>query len=82
MLCIHYYSQTIRTNDEDILFLVDRLTEKYKKWGLKINFEKTGYLSLGKPCDIQIKGYVIKTFGEYECLGSFVNNEGTLCRDI
>lgn len=73
----------IAGDEEDISFMTRKLFEEYKKWGLKINFEKSEYLSCGEDAgNLNIEGHQIKVCKEFKYLGSILTQDGKCDREI
>lgn len=64
---------------EDVEYMARKLLEKYKKWNLNINLEKTEYLGIGDPSMINLEidqNNMIKTCNTYTYLGITTNKQG------
>lgn len=76
--------QVIFAGDEDdMIYMVNKLMEEYRKWGLNINLQKTEYMCLGKDVgDLILETGKIKKCESFKYLGSIITNIGTCERDI
>ncbi|XP_063929530.1 uncharacterized protein LOC135141885 [Zophobas morio] len=78
------YDQVIIANDEeDMDYMIRKLTAEYEEWGLTINLNKTEYLKIkDEEKDDQLSITKIKKCDEFKYLGSVITKEGTSQRDI
>ncbi len=76
--------QVIIANDEeDMDYMIRKLTAEYEEWGLTINLNKTEYLKIkDEEKDDQLSITKIKKCDEFKYLGSVITKEGTSQRDI
>lgn len=73
----------LATDEDDINYMTRKLHDTYKKWGLKINFDKTKYMVVnGRAQDMQINGNVIKACRKYKYLGTVMSEEGNSREEI
>ncbi|XP_046662938.1 uncharacterized protein LOC124355828 [Homalodisca vitripennis] len=69
--------------EDDLEYMLRKLTEEYEGWGLEGNMEKTQYLVIGREGrDLNINGNVIKNVEEYNYLGCTITNDGRDEKDI
>ena len=76
--------QIILANDEDdITYMMRKLLEELKKWGLQVNMSKTEYLCVGTPgTDLVVQEQTIKKIEQYKYLGSLITQDGKDDQDI
>lgn len=76
--------QVVLASDaDDANYMVRKLHEEYKKWGLEINFEKTEYLVVGsKGDDLYMDKNIIRVCREFRYLGSIFTQSPTCDKDI
>jgi len=73
----------VANENEDIDYMIRKLTEEYEKWGLTINLTKTEYLKIKEDQnDHQLSVKEIRNCEEYKYLGTIIAKEGTSKRDI
>ena len=65
----------IAQDGEDANYICNHLAMEYRKWGLKINYQKTEYLT-NDPDDLYIEGKRIKKVNTFCYLGSILEMEG------
>ncbi|KAG8333849.1 hypothetical protein J6590_102119 [Homalodisca vitripennis] len=59
----------VAEDEEDLEYMLRKLTEEYEGWGLEVNMDKTQYLVIGREGrDLNINGNVIKNVDEYSTL--------------
>ena len=70
-------------DQQDLTYMINKLTEEYDKWGLQINMQKTQYMSIGgRGEDIETEGGIIKNVKHYEYLGVTIHEDGRDNEDI
>lgn len=70
-------------DEEDMEYMLRKLTEEFEKWGLKLNYQKTEYMCVGREAqNIRIEDVDIKTCTTFKYLGSLLSSTGTCERDI
>jgi len=70
--------QTVMANDkEDMRYMVKKLMEKYKKWELTLNIQKTNVLERKQKNLIMKGNKEVRTCKEYKYLRITLNREGT-----
>jgi hypothetical protein len=62
---------------EDANYIRRKLEAEYEKWGLKINYVKTEYLSSDYSEELQTNGNTIPTVNQFRYLGSIVQENGS-----
>lgn len=73
----------IATDEDDINYVIRKLTETYEKWGLIINFDMTKYLAIGENIEpLDINGNRIDECRAYKYLGSVMSNKSNNRQDI
>jgi hypothetical protein len=65
----------IAQDTEDDEYMLRKLVEEYKKWGLQINFGKTEYFTLDPGAGIVTETGQIKAVNKFKYLGSTVEME-------
>ncbi|XP_060522514.1 uncharacterized protein LOC132699683 [Cylas formicarius] len=73
--------QVIMAQDyDDVKYMMRKLIEEYKKWGLEINLPKTRYMCIGgAQRDLLLEdGQAIKSCETYKYLGMYIASTGTL----
>jgi hypothetical protein len=75
--------QVIITQDtEDAEYMLRKLVEEYKKWGLQINFGKTEYLTLDLGAGIMTETGQITAVNKFRYLGSILEATGATTLEI
>lgn len=77
--------QVIVANDkEDVQYMMRKLIEEYREWGLTVNIAKTKYLCVGtQDGNLELdNGQEILQCQEYEYLGITFDNTGTDVKEI
>ena len=70
-------------DQQDMVYMLNKLIEEFKKWGLQVNTEKTKYMHIGGVGqDINLESGVIKHVDKYEYLGVTITNDGRDNEDI
>jgi hypothetical protein len=73
----------IGEDEDDINYMMRKLTEEYNNWGLEINFDKTQYMvAEGQGQDIITDYGTIKTMSQYKYLGVTLTSDGRDDKDI
>ncbi|XP_060527378.1 uncharacterized protein LOC132702628 [Cylas formicarius] len=73
--------QVIMAQDyDDVEYMMRKLIEEYKKWGLEVNLPKTKYMCIGgAQRDLLLEdGQAIKSCETYKDLGMYISSSGTL----
>ena len=65
-------------DEEDARYMIRKLEEEYKKWGLEMNLDKTKYMVIGGSAkDLELgKGVIIKKCQCYSYLGVTISEKG------
>lgn len=71
----------IAQDGEDANYMCNQLSKEYKKWGLKINYKKTEYLT-NDTDELYIEGERIKKVNNFCYLGTILEKGGTSDMDI
>ena len=70
-------------DQQDMTYMLNKLTEEYRKWGLEINTDKAQYMNIGGTGqDIITDSGVIKNVKQYEYLGVTISDDGKDDKDI
>lgn len=70
-------------DEEDMEYMVRKIDEEYRKWGLNINYNKTEYLCVGKEVsNIVINNEIIRKCDSFKYLGTHITSTGTCQKDI
>lgn len=65
-------------DEDDVCYMIRKLNEEYRKWGLQINFKKTEYMVVGGVGrDLMMEdGSIVKCCHSYKYLGTTISNRG------
>ncbi|XP_060524437.1 uncharacterized protein LOC132700877 [Cylas formicarius] len=78
---LNRHDQVIMAQDyDDVEYMMRKLIEEYKKWGLEVNLPKTKYMCIGgAQCDLLLEdAQAIKSCETYKYLGMYISSSGTL----
>ena len=68
---------------DDMEYMVRKIDEEYRKWGLNINYNKTEYMCIGKEVsNLVVNNEIIKKCDSFKYLGSHISSLGTCQKDI
>jgi len=68
----------ISSDKDDIEYMIRKLIEKYKKWGLTVSTQKTKYLCIGAEAKNLVieSNKEIRTYKKCKYLGTILNQKG------
>jgi len=70
-------------DQQDMTYMLNKLIEEYRKWGLEVNTDKTQYMNIGGTGqDIETESGIIKHVDQYEYLGVTIHHDGRDNKDI
>jgi hypothetical protein len=73
----------IGEDEDDMNYIMRKLTEEYNNWGLEINFDQTQHMVVGGQGQDIITDYgTIKTTSQYKYLGVTLTSDGRDNKDI
>ena len=73
----------VAMDEQDSNYMVRKLHEQYKNWGLEINYEKTEQLTIGRDGDDMVIGpNIIRDCVRFKYLGVMITKEGNSNEDI
>lgn len=73
----------VAEDQQDMQYMLAKLTEEYNKWGLQLNMEKTQYMVIGgRSENIELESGTIKNTDTYDYLGVTISEDGRDKMDI